>query len=164
MQVDRMIWFIVLAVSFITFLYYLGHYFGFSMWVLKKGEASVSTLVEKKIITYYSVKDKHGDFSNNHSISFFPMVFCCCTYIVKVPEGRKTKKSIRVESIEPIYCYFKVLHKDYAIWMWDVKPQMGTKFKYKKLWVATKHDLYYVLTNLLIFVIIGGIGCYIYFM
>ncbi len=159
-----MIWFIALAVSFTTLLYYLGHFFAFTLWVLKNGEASVSTLVEKKIITYYSVKDKHGDTTNSHINNFVPILFCCCTYVVKVREGRTTKKSIRVDSIEPIYCYYKVLHKDYAIWMWDVIPQPGTKYKYKKLWVATKHDFYYLVTNLLIFLLVGGIGFFAYFM
>ncbi len=145
------------AFNFASLMYYFGHWILFTNRVFKKGECLEVTLVEKKIITNRGIKEIHGQpYSASDAIY---MLFCKCTYVVKVGEGRTTKKDVRVESVEPLYCYFKTLHRDYKIHKLEIEPEPRAKFKYRKIMISTKHDYYVMLVNLLgiAFVIMIGL-------
>ncbi len=131
-----------------SLLYYFGHWILFTRRVFRDGEHIDATLVEKKIITNRGIKEKHGINYNNSSDQIY-MLFCCCTYVLKVREGRTTKKDVRVMSVEPLYCYYKKLNKDYEIRKLEFKTEPSAKFRHRKVWVSTKHDYYIILVNVL---------------
>ncbi len=134
-----------ILVSNVTLLcYYVFHTLIFTRRVKTHGKCLEVTLVEKKIKTGFSTYEKHGRVKPIK----LPILFFSCTYVVKITEGRTTKKDVRVESVEPIHCYFKQLHNDYKIWMLELNVQKETKFKRREVRVATNHDYYIMLNNI----------------
>ncbi len=129
-----------------TFLYYLILVFRFSRNIIKNGTLFEAELIDTDFRSIASVQKLHKiKLINPRDVMFF----CCSTYYVHIKNKNGTTRRVKVESVEPLYCFFRIGRKKHKIWLMsnESDDNLHCNNKFGNYYVATKNDYYNLLIN-----------------
>ncbi len=128
-----------------TFIYYFILIFRFSRNIIKNGTLCEAELIDTDFRSIASVQKLHKiRLINPRDVMFF----CCSTYNVRLKNKNGTTRRVKVESVEPLYCFFRIGRKNHKIWLLpNENDSLHCNNKLANYYVATKNDYYNVLIH-----------------